>query len=396
MNEEKKLVPRLRFEEFSDNDEWEQFELGETVDFLDGQRKPLEASVRESGPYPYYGASGIIDYVKDYIFDEELVLLSEDGANIIDRNSPVAFLASGKYWVNNHAHVLKAKKSFDNGFICEALERINYEKYNTGTAQPKLNQEVCQKIEVIVPRLNEQKRINVFLKNISEMIQLQQAKVNKVKDIKSAYLSEMFPKEGEKYPKRRFEGFTEPWKEYLLNDIAKIIGGGTPDTNNPAYWNGNINWYSPTEIGKKVYVSESVRKITTLGYQNSSANLLPPDKTILFTSRAGIGSMAILKKAGTTNQGFQSLVLNDNINTYFLYSMGHLIKKYAEHNASGSTFMEISGESLGKMLIRIPNTKEQQKIGAFFKNLDTQIAIEEEKLAKLEKLKQAYLNDMFV
>ncbi len=84
--------------------------MEDVVDFLGEQRKPLEAGTRESGSYPYYGASGIIDYVKDYIFDEELILLSKDGANIIDRNYRVCFLACGRYWVNNHAHVLKAKK----------------------------------------------------------------------------------------------------------------------------------------------------------------------------------------------------------------------------------------------------------------------------------------------
>ena len=102
---------------------WEQRQLEEIVDFLDTQRKPLEEGKRKKGIYPYYGASGIVDYVADYIFDEELVLLSEDGANITDRNYPVCFIASGKYWVNNHAHVLKAKAFYDNYFIVNSLER---------------------------------------------------------------------------------------------------------------------------------------------------------------------------------------------------------------------------------------------------------------------------------
>lgn len=150
--------------------------MGEIVDFLDEQRKPLESGKRESGPYPYYGASGIIDYVKDYIFYEELILLSEDGANIIDRNYRVCFLAQGKYWVNNHAHVLKAKKNYSNGFICESLERLNYDKYNTGTAQPKLNQEVCRNINIWVPKLDEQKKIFAVLNDHDNLITLHQRK----------------------------------------------------------------------------------------------------------------------------------------------------------------------------------------------------------------------------
>lgn len=184
------LVPELRFPEFTDT--WEQRKLGEIVDFLDEQRKPLESGKRESGPYPYYGASGIIDYVKDYIFYEELILLSEDGANIIDRNYRVCFLAQGKYWVNNHAHVLKAKKNYSNGFICESLERLNYDKYNTGTAQPKLNQEVCRNINIWVPKLDEQKKIFAVLNDHDNLITLHQRKLDHLKEQKKALLQQMF------------------------------------------------------------------------------------------------------------------------------------------------------------------------------------------------------------
>ena len=102
--------PTIRFEGYTDD--WEQRKLDDVVEFLDTMRKPLEGAKRISGPYPYYGASGIVDYVDGYLFDEELILLSEDGANITDRNYPVCFLASGKYWVNNHAHVLRTKHGY--------------------------------------------------------------------------------------------------------------------------------------------------------------------------------------------------------------------------------------------------------------------------------------------
>lgn len=97
--------------------------MGDVANFLDTIRKPLEGAKRIPGPYPYYGASGIVDFVDGYLFDEELVLLSEDGANITDRNYPVCFLAAGKYWVNNHAHVLKIKGGNENNFVCNSLEQ---------------------------------------------------------------------------------------------------------------------------------------------------------------------------------------------------------------------------------------------------------------------------------
>ncbi len=149
-------VPEIRFAGFSDD--WEQRKLEDVVEFLDTMRKPLEGAKRISGPYPYYGASGIVDYVDGYLFDEELILLSEDGANITDRNYPVCFIASGKYWVNNHAHVLRTKKENENNFICNSLERKDYTQYNTGMAMPKLNKETCRKIPVLCLYLKNSKK----------------------------------------------------------------------------------------------------------------------------------------------------------------------------------------------------------------------------------------------
>jgi len=150
--------------------------LEDVVLFLDTMRKPIEEVNREKGPYPYYGASGIVDYISDYIFDEELILLSEDGANITDRNYPVCFLASGKYWVNNHAHVLKTKEGYENNFICMSMDRKEYSQYNTGMAMPKLNQEVCRNIPLMCPVFEEQKKIGDYFRNFDNLITLHQRK----------------------------------------------------------------------------------------------------------------------------------------------------------------------------------------------------------------------------
>lgn len=199
-----------------------------------------------------------------------------------------------------------------------------------------------------------------------------------------------------KKPAIRFRGFMGEWEERKLGeDVADIVGGGTPNTLNPAYWNGNIDWYTPTEIGKKVYAEDSEKKITELGLQKSSARILPAHKTVLFTSRAGIGDRAILQHLGTTNQGFQSLIIKDGYNTYFIYSIGHLIKKYALKNASGSTFLEISGKKLGKMELMCPSFNEQTKIGAFFSNLDHLIFLYQHKYDKLQNFKKSMLEKMF-
>ena len=182
--------PEVRYKNFSDA--WEQRKLREVVNFLDTLRKPLEGAKRVKGPYPYYGASGIVDYVDGYLFDEELILLSEDGANITERNYPVCFLASGKYWVNNHAHVLKIKEDNDNNFICNSLERKDYTKYNTGMAMPKLNKETCKGIPIMCPNYDEQKKIGNYFRKFDTLITLHQHKLEKLKQLKKFLLQNMF------------------------------------------------------------------------------------------------------------------------------------------------------------------------------------------------------------
>ena len=196
-------------------------------------------------------------------------------------------------------------------------------------------------------------------------------------------------------PAIRFKGFEEEWEEKKLGEIGDIVGGGTPSTSNKEFWDGSIDWYSPTEIGDRVYTNGSNRKITHLGLEKSSATILPANRTVLFTSRAGIGDMAILKSQGATNQGFQSLVLNEGCDTYFVYSMGFLIKKFALKYASGSTFLEVSGKTLEKMPITIPKPTEQTQIGTYFKELDDLIQLQEQMLKKVTNLKKAMLEKMF-
>ena len=134
-------------------EDWTISTLAESAFFLDGQRRPVKSGDRAKmqGAIPYYGASGIVDYVNDYIFDDELILLGEDGENILSRNSPLAFRISGRTWVNNHAHVLKPKEHMSIGFLTEYLESLNYESLNSGTAQPKLNKQKCSLIPITLP-----------------------------------------------------------------------------------------------------------------------------------------------------------------------------------------------------------------------------------------------------
>lgn len=179
-----------------------------------------------------------------------------------------------------------------------------------------------------------------------------------------------------KKPILRFKGFTDDWEQRKLGDIAEIIGGGTPDTNNKDYWNGDINWYAPAEIGDQIYVNSSERKITKEGYNNSSAKILPVG-TVLFTSRAGIGKTAILTREGCTNQGFQSIVPHKTkLDSYFIFSRTKELQNYGEKVGAGSTFVEVSGKQMADMQLMMPSTlKEQQQIGLCLRQIDNLITL---------------------
>lgn len=195
-------------------------------------------------------------------------------------------------------------------------------------------------------------------------------------------------------PKVRFKGFSDPWEQRKLSEIGKIQGGGTPDSGKPEYWNGTINWFTPTEVSNNGFLENSIRKITNLGLKKSSATLLPP-KTVLITSRAGVGNMGILKYPASTNQGFQSFIPDSNTDEYFIYSMQPFISRIANRWASGSTFTEISGKQMAKIEIGIPDTSEQKKISELMKIIDNLIAANEDKLEQLKTLKKLLMQKIF-
>ena len=137
--------------------------LGELAENLNFMRKPVTSGLRDSGEVPYYGASGIVDYVKDYIFDGDFLLVSEDGANLVARNTPIAFSISGKSWVNNHAHILKFNTYAERRYIEYYLNSIDLTPYISGAAQPKLNQKNLNSIKIPNPSPNEKERIVAIL-----------------------------------------------------------------------------------------------------------------------------------------------------------------------------------------------------------------------------------------
>ncbi len=171
---------------------WSVMKLGEISEFLDGKRIPVKKADRaiRQGEFPYYGASGIIDWIDDYIFNDELILIGEDGANIVERSTPLAFKVSGKSWVNNHAHVLKPFGFMDTDYLVEYLESISYAPFTSGTAQPKINKSACESIPIPVPPLNEQNKMSSIFVSYDKQIGSTEKTISDTKVLLRSVMSE--------------------------------------------------------------------------------------------------------------------------------------------------------------------------------------------------------------
>lgn len=185
-------------------------------------------------------------------------------------------------------------------------------------------------------------------------------------------------------PHLRFPEFSGEWNKYTINDLATVVGGGTPDTTVKSYWGGDIQWFTPSEIGKNKYVDFSKRTITRDGLDNSSAKLLPLH-TILLSSRATVGECSIASNECTTNQGFQSLIAKQ-CNIDFLYYLIQTKKKDLIRNACGSTFLEISANEIRKIKVAVPVQNEQEQIAKLLSLIDERIATQNKIIEKLQSL----------
>ena len=221
-----------------------------------------------------------------------------------------------------------------------------------GTAKG-VSQKSLSGLDVVIPKnIDEQNKLADYFINLDNLITLHQRK----------------------YLQKKKTSLT--WEQRKLGELAEIVGGGTPSTSMGSYWDGDIDWYAPAEIGEQIYLESSQRKITEKGLNKSSAKILPIG-TVLFTSRAGIGKTAILLKEGCTNQGFQSIVPNkEKLDSYFIFTRSEELKRYGETVGAGSTFVEVSGKQMADMELMMPKTTlEQQQIGEYFSKLDHLITL---------------------
>ena len=393
-------IPAIRFKGFSDT--WEQRKLSEiaTMHARIGWQNLRTSEFLDSGDYMLITGTDFIDgavnfdtchYVERERYEQDKHIQIRNGSILITKDGTlgkVAYIQGLTMPATLNAGVfnveIKDENEVDNRYLFQYLKApflMDYvDKKATGGTIKHLNQNILVDFPVVLPHKAEQEKIGEYFLAIDHLITLHQRKYDKLTNVKKSMLEKMFPQNGSNAPEIRFKGFTEAWEQRKLGEIADILGGGTPSTGNPSYWNGEIDWYAPAEIADQIYANSSQKKITDLGYENSSAKMLPPG-TVLFTSRAGIGKTAILTRKGCTNQGFQSIVPHrGELDTYFIFSRTEELKRYGELVGAGSTFVEVSGKQMAVMELMMPPTmREQQTIGGFFQRLDNLITLHQRK-----------------
>ena len=389
--EKKALVPTLRFPEFQNEPGWQEKKLGKAAENLDFKRIPITEADRVKGTVPYYGASGIIDYVKDYIFNEDLLCISEDGANLVARTYPIAFPISGKTWVNNHAHVLKFKHRFTQVIVENYLNAKNLEDFLTGMAQPKLNRAKLDIIPIPLPGEEEQQKIADCLSSIDDLITAQTQKLAALKAHKKGLMQQLFPAEGETVPELRFPEFRDggEWVEIELEKLVDIRSG-----------------FSPSKYNLAKEAKYAFLKVEDLNncekYQNESREYsddldgLVPVNSVIFPKR---GAAILLNKVRINTQdvlmdtNLMAITPNKKILVEFLYYT--IVSVGLFKIADTSTIPQINNKHINPYQILIPSKPEQQKIADCLSSVDELITAQSEKIEALKSHKKGLMQQLF-
>lgn len=361
-----------------------QYDFDDIVILHDKDRIPLSSMERQKrqGPYRYYGAQGVIDHVDEYLFDGEYVLIAEDGENLKSQKQDVAQLVSGKFWVNNHAHIATTTDICRLRYFYYLINNKDLSEYVTGSAQPKLSQASMKKMSFVLPDINTQDKILEILGGID----------NKIKE--NNEINKNLEAQAQAYFIDQFVVNADPtWPKGTLSDLGTVVGGGTPSKKHPEYYcEHGIPWITPKDLSvdKSKFISHGENDISDLGFSNSSATKMP-EGTILFSSRAPIGYIAIASNTVTTNQGFKSVIPNTNVGTAFVYYFLKQALPTIEGMASGSTFKEISGSGMKCVPVVIPDNETLHKFSEFCKPLFKQQAVMEAENRRLSGIRDALL-----
>ena len=407
-------TPKLRFKEF--DGDWSQVKLkdlvlsldagvsvnGEDVSVTEDDFSVLKTSCVSLGTFnPDERKKVTLEHeilrLKEPLLNNSLVMNRSNtpllvASSAFIRNAPKKTYLSDKLWqfkVNQNANIQWIAFHLSNE---TTLIKLRDMATGTSNSMKNITKPDVLNFDLIAPSKSEQTKIASFLSTVDEKISQLTQKHALLSQYKQGMMQKLFSQQ------LRFKAddgseFGE-WENTVLGDIADIVGGGTPSTNNEEYWSGDVVWLTPSEINQK-FIGESKRTISELGVQKSSAKKLPIG-TILFTSRATIGEVAIAIAEVTTNQGFQSFISNEITFNEFLYYWIVNNKKSFIERASGSTFLEISKSKIQPMEISLPCLEEQTKIANFLSAIDQKIEVVAQQIEQAKTWKKGLLQQMFV
>lgn len=285
--------------------------------------------------------------------------------------------------------VLMPKQEINNGYFAALFKSANlineFRKNSQGMTSDTWNLKYPQieTIKIQIPSVSEQDKVSELFGVLDARIVAQAQLIESLKKYKRGVNNQILSQIDNSYNCR-------------LGSVCEIVGGGTPDTLHTEYWGNTVEWFTPSEIGKTKYVNNSVRKLSDIGLNSSSAKLLPIG-TVLLTTRATLGEMSIAKRECSTNQGFQSLIPHtDRVSSEYLYYMQIIIKPWCEKYASGNTFREISKSALSDCIIPIPDRTRQNQIVKLLSSIDMLIGAEESILMSLSKIRHALMQQLFI
>ena len=402
-------IPKLRFKEFTE--QWETKMLGEI--FVRITRKNKENNTNVLTFSAHQGLINQRDYYTKNIASKDTshYYLLHKGDFAYNKGwcegYPIGAIKRLKYYEKGVLSTLyicftlknkqeNSEEFFEHFFESRKIDAYLYEivtegARNHGLLNVGIN-DFFEKLKISFPSLAEQTKIGVLLSSVDDKIQALTQKKKLLEQYKKGVMQQLFSQEI-RFKDENNQEF-EDWTEKTLGEIGEIIGGGTPDSGNKNLWEGQIQWFTPTEIKSKFLVN-SKRTINEEGLKKSSAKILPIG-AILLTTRATIGDVGIATKECCTNQGFQSFVVNGKNFNEFLYYWLIFNKRMLIENASGSTFLEINKTTIKKLPISLPCLAEQTQIASFLSSLDEKIRLVGVQLTGTKDYKKGLLQEMFI
>ena len=360
--------------------------LEDVCEILDSKRVPITASNRQPGPYPYYGANGIQDYVADYIFDDELVLLAEDGGNFGSKEKPIAYRVSGKCWVNNHAHVLKPKAGLDVDYLCYSLMFYDVTGLVNGATRQKLNQADMRKMEIPLPSLDEQRRIAAVLDKVSDLIAKRREQLRKLDELVKARFVEMF---GD------INLNNKGWNAQPLGTLCTIVRGASPRPIEQ-YLGGDIPWIKIGDAtdDENIYLYSTKEHIIQAGVKKS--RLVKAGSLIFANCGVSLGFARIITFDGCIHDGWLAMEDIDNrLDKVFLLQALNQMTDHFRKIAPSGTQPNLNTAIMKSYMQIIPPMKLQKGFVSFVDQIDKSKLTIQRSLDKLEVLKKALMQQYF-